>query len=98
MHMTESSDALDTPAKPQDYAGLRTALSTLVNDFTPLINELWPRLDGHKDRERRDGYPALIGRRAFLNSPVLALQLVSWDPGPVPDSPLRQAIHCWASR
>jgi hypothetical protein len=36
--MTESSDASDTPAKPQDYAGLRTELATLVNDFAPLIN------------------------------------------------------------
>jgi hypothetical protein len=33
--MTESSDASDTPAKPQDYAGLRTELATLVNDFAP---------------------------------------------------------------
>ena len=37
--MTESSDASDTPAKPHDYAGLRTELATLVNDFAPLINE-----------------------------------------------------------
>jgi hypothetical protein len=34
--MTESSDASDTPAKPQDYAGLRTELATLVNDFAPI--------------------------------------------------------------
>ena len=37
--MTESSDASDTPAKPQDYAGLRTELATLVND-----SEVGPRL------------------------------------------------------
>ncbi|MGO9552325.1 hypothetical protein [Mycobacterium sp.] len=43
--MTESSDTSDTPAKPQDYSGLRAELATLVNDFTPLFNELWPRLD-----------------------------------------------------
>ena len=35
LHMTESSDASDTPAKPQDYAGLRTELATPVNDFAP---------------------------------------------------------------
>jgi hypothetical protein len=52
--MTESSDASDTPAKPQDYAGLRTELATLVNDFAPLINELWPRLEGHKYRWHED--------------------------------------------
>ena len=48
--MTESSDTSDTPAKPQDYAGLRAELATLVNDFSPLINELWPRLEDHKYR------------------------------------------------
>ena len=48
--MTESSDTADTPAKPQDYAGLRAELAALVDDFTPLINELWPRLEDHKYR------------------------------------------------
>ena len=33
--MTESSDISDTPAKPQDYAGLRAELATFVNDFSP---------------------------------------------------------------
>jgi hypothetical protein len=47
-HKTEPSDTSDTPAKPQDHTGLRTELATLVNDFTPLINELWPRLEDHK--------------------------------------------------
>jgi hypothetical protein len=42
--MTESSDTSDTPAKPQDYAGLRAELAMLVDDFSPVINELWPRL------------------------------------------------------
>jgi hypothetical protein len=50
--MTESSDST---AKPQDYAGLRAELATLVNDFLPFINELWPRLEDHKYRwELRD--------------------------------------------
>ena len=43
--MTESSDTSDTPANPQDYASLRPGLGTLVDDFSPLINELWPRLE-----------------------------------------------------
>ena len=42
--MTEPSDTSDTPDKPHDYAGLRAELVTLVNDFSPLINELWARL------------------------------------------------------
>jgi hypothetical protein len=54
--MIESSDTSDTPAKPQDYAGLRAELSTLVNDFTPLINELWPRLEDHKYRWELHSY------------------------------------------
>jgi hypothetical protein len=42
--MTESSDTSDTPAKPQDYAGLRAELAMLVDDFSPVIDDLWPRL------------------------------------------------------
>jgi len=48
--VTESSDTSDTPAKPQDYAGLCAELAALFNDFTPLANELWPRLEDHKYR------------------------------------------------
>ena len=65
--MTESSDTADTPAKPQDYAGLRAELATLVNDFSPLINELWPRLEDHKYRWELhsyglpEGYDKLMG-------------------------------------
>ena len=59
--MTESSNASDTPAKPQDYAGLRTELATLVNDFAPLINELWPRLEGHKYRWQLHTYGLVEG-------------------------------------
>jgi hypothetical protein len=45
--MTESSDTSDTPTKPQDYTGLRAELTTLVEEFTPVITELWPRLEDH---------------------------------------------------
>lgn len=48
LSMTESSDNSDTPAKPQDHAGLRAELAALADDFTPLITELWPRLEDHK--------------------------------------------------
>ena len=48
--MTESSDSSDRPAKPQDYAGLRAelALASLVDDFSPVINEVWSRLEGNR--------------------------------------------------
>src|SRR5271154_6872393 len=48
--MNEPSDRSDTPARPQDYAGLRAELTELTNDFTPVINKLWPRLEDHKYR------------------------------------------------
>ena len=48
--MTESSDASDIPAKPHDYVSLRAELAVLVNDFTPVINKLWPRLEEHNYR------------------------------------------------
>jgi hypothetical protein len=48
--MTESSDTSDTPAKPQNYGGLRAELAALADDFTPLITELWLRLEDHKYR------------------------------------------------
>ena len=48
--MTESSDTSDTPAKPQEYAGLRAELTRLADDFTPVVTELWPRLEDHKYR------------------------------------------------
>jgi hypothetical protein len=35
--MSESSDTSDTPAKPQDYAGLRAELATLVDDFINVL-------------------------------------------------------------
>jgi hypothetical protein len=54
--VTESSDTSDTPAKPPDYAGLRAELATLVDDFAPLINELWARLEDHKYRWELHSY------------------------------------------
>jgi hypothetical protein len=48
--VTGSSDTSDTPAKPQGYASLRAELAKLVNDFTPVINEHWPRLEDHRYR------------------------------------------------
>lgn len=52
--MTASSEASDTPAKPQDYASLRAELATLVTEFSPIINELWPRAEDHEYRWELD--------------------------------------------
>ena len=39
--MTESSDASDTPAKPQDYAGMRTELATAARtDDRNLVQQM----------------------------------------------------------
>jgi hypothetical protein len=43
-------------SKPQDYASLRAELAKLVNDFTPVINELWPRLEDHRYRWELHSY------------------------------------------
>lgn len=40
---------------------MRTELATLVNDFAPLINELWPRLEGHKYRWQLHTYGLVEG-------------------------------------
>lgn len=48
--MNKPSDTSDTPARPQDYAALRAELAELTNDFTPVITELWPRLEDHNYR------------------------------------------------
>jgi hypothetical protein len=40
---------------------LRTELTTLVNDFAPLINELWPRLESHKYRWQWHSYRLVVG-------------------------------------
>jgi hypothetical protein len=48
--MNEPSDMSDALARPQDYAGLRAELADLASDFTPVITELWPRLEDHKYR------------------------------------------------
>jgi hypothetical protein len=71
--MTESSDTADTPAKPQDYAGLRAELTTLVNDFSPLINELWPRLEDHKYRWELHRYGLPEGYDKLVVADIIVL-------------------------
>ena len=67
--MNEPSDRPDASARPQDYAGLRAELAELVNDFLPVADELWPRLQDHKylwhspnspDSDRIQTFPGFI--------------------------------------
>jgi hypothetical protein len=71
--MTESSDTSDTPAKPQDYAGLRAELAALADDFTPVITELWPRLEDHKYRWELHSYGLAEGYDKLVVSDIIAL-------------------------
>jgi len=71
--MTESSDTSDTLARPQDYAGLRTELATLVDDFTPVISELWPRLEDHKYRWELHSYGLPEGYDKLIVTDIIAL-------------------------
>ena len=71
--MTDSSDAPDTPAKPQDYAGLRGELASLAGDFTPVITELWPRLEDHKYRWELHSHGLAQGYDKLVVSDIIAL-------------------------
>ena len=71
--MNEPSDTSDTPARPQDYTALRAELAELTNDFTPLINELWPRLEHHKYRWELHSYGLPEGYDRQVVAEVIAL-------------------------
>jgi hypothetical protein len=71
--MTESSDTSDTPAKPLDYASLRAELAELTNDFSPLINELWPRLEDQKYRWELHSYGLPEGHDKLVVAEIIAL-------------------------
>lgn len=77
--MTESSDTSDTPAKPQDYASLRAELAKLVNDFTPVVTELWPRLEDHKYRWELHSYGLPEGYDRQVVTDVIALLVEALD-------------------
>ena len=71
--MNESSDTPDNPDKPQDYPGLRAELAELVNDFLPVADELWPRLQDHKYRWELYGYRLPDGYDKLVASDIIAL-------------------------
>ena len=68
--MIEPSGTSDTPTRPQHYAGLRAELATLVNDFTPVITELWPRLEDHKYRWELGSYGLPEGYDKVLGTAI----------------------------
>jgi hypothetical protein len=71
--MNEPSDMSDASARPQDYAGLRAELAELAADFTPVITELWPRLEDHKYRWELHSYGLPEGYDRQVVTDVIAL-------------------------
>jgi hypothetical protein len=88
---TESSDTSDTPGKPQDYAGLRAELAALVDDFSPLINELWPRLEGHKYRWELHSYGLPEGYDKLVVADIIVLLIEALKGIGATDNKLMQA-------
>jgi hypothetical protein len=89
--VTESSDTSDTPAKPQDYAGLRAELATLVSDFTPVVNELWPRLEDHKYRWELHSYGLPEGYDKLVVADIIVLLIEALKDIGTADNKLLQA-------
>jgi hypothetical protein len=89
--MNEPSDTSDTPARPQDYAGLRAELAELTNDFVPVINELWPRLEDHKYRWELHSYGLPEGHDREVVADVIALLIEALKGIGIADSKLLQA-------
>ena len=89
--MTESSETSHTPAKPQDYAGLRAELAAFVTDFTPLTNELWPRLEDHKYRWELHSYGLAEGYDKLVVSDIIALLIEALKGIGATDNKLLQA-------
>ena len=89
--MTEPSDTADTPAKPQDYAGLRAELATLVEDFSPVINELRPRLEDHKCRWELHSYGLPAGYDKLVVADIIGSLIEAPKGIRAPDNKLTQA-------
>jgi hypothetical protein len=89
--MNEPSDTSDTPARPQDYAGLRAELAELTDDFTPVITELWPRLKDHKYRWELHGYGLPEGYDRHVVAEDIALLFEALKGIGIADNKLLQA-------
>jgi hypothetical protein len=51
---------------------LRADLASLAGDFTPLITELWPRLEHHKYRWELHSYGLAVGCDKLVVSDIIA--------------------------
>jgi hypothetical protein len=69
----------------------RAELAVLVNDFTPVINELWPRLEDHKYRWElhRDGLSEGCDKRVV--SDIIATLIKALKAIGIADNKLLQA-------
>jgi hypothetical protein len=81
----------DTPARPQDYAALRAELAELTNDFTPVITELWPRLEDHKYRWELHSYGLPEGYDRQVVTDVIALLIEALKSIGITDNKLLEA-------
>ena len=91
IRMNEPSDISDTPARPQDYVGLRAELAELTNDFVPVINELRPRLEDHKCRWELHSYGLSEGYDRQVVADVIALLIEALKGIGIADNKLLQA-------
>jgi hypothetical protein len=70
--MNETSDVLVEPGKPEDYGGLCVELAQLVDEFEPLLSDLWPRLQDHKYRWELYSYGVSGGYDKLIASDIIA--------------------------
>lgn len=70
---------------------MRVELATLVNDFSPLINELWPRLEDHKYRWELHSYGLPEGYDKLVISDIIALLIEALKGIDIADNKLLQA-------
>jgi hypothetical protein len=89
--VTEQSHISDGPAEPQDYPGLRAELAELANDFLPIVNELWPRLEDHKYRWELHKYGLADGSDKLIVSDIIELLIDALKAIGVADNKLLQA-------
>lgn len=79
--MGDSHSGLDRPDRPEDFDGLRAELAKFVDDFVPVADDLWPRLEDHRSRwdlyryGLPDGYDQLIASDVIeqLNTALINL-------------------------
>jgi hypothetical protein len=89
--MNEPSDMSDTPARAQEYVALRAELAELTSHFTPVMTELWPRLEDHKYRCQLHSYGLLQGYNRKVVTEVIGLLIDALECICIADKMLLQA-------